>query len=179
MTITDTTTTHPKLYALVKYNTSRRTTGPVAFLADPGDATFTLCQQHEIFRDAGECWTCWYPLDGLAAGVWYSETEAKISAAKSLLIRYRHAVEFTVFEVSEIVDDERPAHVDPAWLNHQPHTPACEFTLDRRELATILAALRFWKEMVLPSHIATEFAPGEVTPLAGEEIDVLCDRMVR
>jgi hypothetical protein len=55
---------------------------------------------------------------------------------------------------------------------------ACE--LDARELATVLAALRYWQEEMVP-HAGpcnlTHFA--DMLPLDADEIDALCERLNR
>ena len=52
--------------------------------------------------------------------------------------------------------------------------------LDKRELATVLAALRYWQQQVVPiarigDDIATDVR--HVIPLSDAEIDRLCERL--
>lgn len=50
--------------------------------------------------------------------------------------------------------------------------------LDNRQLATILAALRYWqRNMPVDARLEDDIASngGQVTPLADEEIDEICE----
>ena len=54
--------------------------------------------------------------------------------------------------------------------------------LDRRELGTVLAALRFWQRALNWSGAPPGMLPiatddGEVEPLTADEIDTLCERI--
>lgn len=51
--------------------------------------------------------------------------------------------------------------------------------LDRRELATVLAALRFWQSaMHVPARFNVIATDGDqIEPLTGDEIDALCERI--
>ncbi|MGA8763805.1 MAG: hypothetical protein WB562_13150 [Candidatus Sulfotelmatobacter sp.] len=66
------------------------------------------------------------------------------------------------------------AAIEPAAAAARPRE------LDRRELATVLAALRYWQREGLMSggheqDIATD--AGELEPMKAEEIDALCERL--
>jgi hypothetical protein len=57
---------------------------------------------------------------------------------------------------------------------------AMKWELDKREIATILAALRLWQETVNkheeePWKIATD--DGQLEPLSDDEIDDLCEKL--
>ena len=52
--------------------------------------------------------------------------------------------------------------------------------LDDRELATVLAALRYWQQDLVANDcgpISPDHFDATITPLSGEQIDALCDRL--
>jgi hypothetical protein len=51
--------------------------------------------------------------------------------------------------------------------------------LSERELATVLAALRYWQEEMSPHDNAASCSEhfGEVEPLTADEIDDFCERL--
>lgn len=53
---------------------------------------------------------------------------------------------------------------------------------DEREIATILAALRYWQQNILdrglyPENVSSHFDGGRIDPLESEEVDELCERL--
>jgi hypothetical protein len=52
--------------------------------------------------------------------------------------------------------------------------------LNERELATVLAALRYWQQDLIDNHegpISQDHFTEKITPLSVDEIDELCERI--
>lgn len=52
--------------------------------------------------------------------------------------------------------------------------------ITERELATVLAALRYWQQDLVINQdgpVSPDHFDDEITPLTGEEIDELCERL--
>ena len=48
---------------------------------------------------------------------------------------------------------------------------------DARELATVIAALRYWNRALIPGEILSTSTGADVVALAPDEIDALCERL--
>lgn len=82
--------------------------------------------------------------------------------------------------VEFLATEEGPATV-PATFTDPDSATAPGHTFDRRELATILAGLRFWQRHCGTGHIEPEMdvaSDGDtLDPLTLSEIDSLCERL--
>lgn len=67
-------------------------------------------------------------------------------------------------------------HIEPSQSEQ-----ACSQELSNRELATVLAALRYWQDRLIDRSVCHYQAiakdGGKFNPLSGREIDQLCERL--